>query len=190
LYSEAREIRERLTNARDEFEIPVSGLEADIIVFLAKFATSTRYYNLNFLSGKSQPSTSMDPIAEWRTGVGTEILKRHYSRAMREKDKRNAAIASALMGPVSWVQHIAEDGEIIDSVESASLRTGENKVMQKYGTFYCAKVVRFAYLVLYDLEGEAIKAGFDDVPALHEFFFPFLNKDAYLKSRKTFPAQG
>ena len=45
-------------------------------------------------------------------------------------------------------------------------------------------------MILYDLEHEAQNAGLDDVPALHEFFFPFLNEDTYLKSRKTFPTRG
>jgi hypothetical protein len=62
--------------------------------------------------------------------------------------------------------------------------------MQKYGTFYCAKIVRFGFAIMYDLEHEAQKAGLDDVPALHEFFFPFFNDDAYLLSRKTFPVRG
>jgi hypothetical protein len=190
LYSEARRVHARLANPRDRYEIANQGLENDIIVFLAKFATSTRYYNLNFLAGKSQPPQTMDPIVEWATNVGRQILERHYPQAIREKDQRSAAIINAMMGPVSMIRHIAEDGTVLDTVESASLRTGENKITQKYGTFYCAKVVRFAYMILYDLEHEAQNAGLDDVPALHEFFFPFLNEDTYLKSRKTFPTRG
>lgn len=190
LYSEARIVHERLSKPRDRFEIPSSGLESDIIAFLARFATSTRYYNLNFLAGKSHPPQTIDPIAEWATNIGSQILERHYSEAMRERDRRNAAMIGAMMGGVSSVRHVSEDGTVLGTIEDASLRTGENQIMQKYGTFYCAKVVRFPYMILYDLEYAAHAAHLDDVPALHEFFFPFLNRDAYLKSRKTFPARG
>jgi hypothetical protein len=190
LYSEARRVHTRLPNPHGRYEISNSGLENDIVPFLARFAKGTRYYNLNFLSGRSQPPSAMDPIAEWASDIGRQILEQHYPQAVREKDERNAALIGALMGPVAMVRHVSEDGSILDTVEGASLRTGENKVMQKYGTFYCAKVVRFAYMILYDLEHEAQSAGLDDVPVLHEFFFPFLNNDAYLKSRKTFPVSG
>jgi hypothetical protein len=190
LYSEARIVHGRLSNPRGRYEIPSSGLESDIIAFLARFATSARYYNLNFLAGKSQPPQTMDPIAEWATNIGSQILKKHYSKAMRERDRRNAAMIGAMMEGVSSVRHLSEEGTILDTVEDASLRTGENQIMQKYGTFYCAKIVRLPYMILYDLEYAAHAVHLDDVPALHEFFFPFLNEDAYLKSRKTFPARG
>jgi hypothetical protein len=180
----------RLANPRDRYEISGQGLENDIITFLARFATSTRYYNLNFLAGKAQPSQTMDPIAEWSTNIGSKILVRHYSQRSRKRDQRSAAVIGAMMAPVTLVRHVAEDGTVLDTVEDASLRTGENKIMQKYGTFYCAKVVRFPYMILYDLEHEAQRARLDDVPALHEFFFPFLNNDSYLKGRKTFPIRG
>lgn len=190
LYIEARTVHRRLANPERRYEFPIGGLEDDTIAFLAKFGTSTRYYNLNFLAGRSQPAKAMDPIAEWSRSIGAQVLTRHYTKTRREQDQRNAALIGALMDPVSLIRHSTEDGTLLETAETASLRTGENKIMQKHGTFYCAKVVRFAYMIMYDLQHEAQRAGLDDVPALHEFFFPFLNDDAYLKSRKTFPVRG
>jgi hypothetical protein len=190
LYAEVRRVHARLPNSDRRYEIPVIGVENDIIVFLSRFAKSTRYYNLDFLAGRSQPKSSIDPIAEWYADIGSQILAANYSKRARERDKHNAGMMEALMGPISMVRFSAEDGQELNTIEAASLRTGENKVLQKFGTFYCAKIARFAFLILRDVEHETHAAGLDDVPALHEFFFPFMNDDSYLMSRKTFPARG
>lgn len=190
LFAEIRKVDDRLPGSERRYGFVSGGIEDEIIAFLSRFATSTRYYNLDFIAGRAQPANSMDPIAEWSNRIGREILKRHYSPKRRERDEQVAHAMDALLSPVSSIRHSAEDGTALNTIESASRRTGENKVMQKYGTFYCAKIVRFAYMILYDLESDAHASGLDDVPYLHEFFFPFLNDDSYLKSRKTFPAAG
>lgn len=188
LLAEARNIFDRY--GEHEYSLPVGGIEDDIVRLLDRFARVTRYYNLDFLAGRSQPADSMDPIAEWYTKIGSQILAKHYSSKNQNQDRARAAVMQGLMGPVSMVRFLGEDDQQINSIEDASLRSAENKVIQKFGTFYCAKIARFLYVLLRRLEFEAHRAKLDDVPALHEFFFPFLNSDSYLKSRKTFPARG
>src|SRR5712691_11621282 len=166
LFAEARTVHNRLPKPEGRYEIPVGGLEDDIIAFLTRFAASTRYYNLDFLAGSTQPAQSMDPIAEWSDTIARQILAKHYPKQKRERDERNTAAIGAMMEPIPMVLQSSEDGTELNTVESASRRTGENKIMQKYGTFYCLKIVRFAFMVMYDLEHEARKANLDDVPAL------------------------
>jgi hypothetical protein len=190
LYAEVRKVHARLPDPDGRYEIPAIGVENDIIAFLSRFAKSTRYYNLDFLAGRSQPQSSMDPIVEWYADIGRQILATNYSKRARERDKHDAGVIEALMGPISMVRFSTEDGQELNTLEAASLKTGENKILQKFGTFYCTKIARFAFMILYDLEREAHGAGLDDVPALNEFFFSFMNDDRYLKSRKTFPVRG
>jgi hypothetical protein len=139
--------------------------------------------------GGKNSGISADPIAEWFTVVGADIFATHYSQRQQDRDTRNAELISAMFGQNALVSHTAEDGTPLTNVESASAQTGRNKIMQKYGTFYCAKIVRFLYVILCDLERAAHRAGLE-VPSLDEFFFPFMNDDRYLLSRKTFPPRG
>jgi hypothetical protein len=146
---------------------------------------SSRYYNLDLLTGRVNKAQQTDPIAEWYQRIGSRILRQHYSAKRRQRDKQSARIIESMIGSFTAVLHTAEEGHALTDVRSASLRTGENKIIQKYGTFYCAKVVRFLYMILYDLNHEAHRVKLP-IPYLYELFFPFMNEDSYLLSRKTF----
>lgn len=187
LYTYAVGVHERLPKQEGRFPLSRGGIEDLVINFLGKFALSARYYNLNFLTGTAAKQT--DPIAEWYQDIGANILAAHYSARRRERVERNASIIDQMLGSFSTVHHTAEDGSPLTDVRSASLRTGENAIVQKYGTFYCTKIARFLYMILYDLNHEAHKARFP-LPYLYEFFFPFMNDDKYLLSRTTFAPLG
>ncbi len=189
LFAHAKSVHQRLPNKRQRYELPPDGVENDILRFLATFATSMRYYNLDYLVSGRETGTSIDPIAEWFGAIGGQILAKHYSQRQRQKDAQSAGVAEALLGKHALVRHTAEDGSLLTNIQSAALQTGKNKVIQKYGTFYCAKIARFLYMILYDLVYEAHRARLE-IPYLYEFFFPFMNDDAYLLSRKTFPPPG
>lgn len=186
LFAYAVSVHERMPNRDMRYKFPPGQIEDKIVAFLSKFARATRYYNVAYLTGGGIANTSEDPIAEWFCAIGDDIFAKHYSDAQRRRDTNSANIINTMIGEMSSVRYTAEDGTAMTDVRSASLQTGKNKILQKYGTFYCAKIARFAYMVLYDLNHEAHSAGMD-VPYLYEFFFPFMNEDAYLLSRKTFP---
>jgi hypothetical protein len=112
-----------------------------------------------------------------------------FTESQKERDRRSAVIIEAMLGDHMHVLHTAEDGSPLTDIRSASLQTGKNKVIQKYSTFYCARIVRFFYMILYDLQHVAHSMRLS-VPYLDELFFPFMNDDAYLLSRKTFPPRG
>lgn len=188
LFAYAETVHERMPNKEGRFQVPRGSIEEDILKFMSSFAKTTRYYNLNYLVGGNAAGTSVDPVADWFNRIGSKILARHYSERQKSKDLRSAELMEAALGGYALIRHTAEDGAALTSVQSAALQTGKNKVMQKYGTFYCVKLVRFLYMILSDLIYESYSARLD-IPHLDEFFFPFLNKDAYLLSRKTFPPQ-
>jgi len=191
LFAYAITVHERLRKKRSHFPLRSGGLEHEIIHFLSAFATRTRYYNLDFLVGAQAIISSNDPVAEWYETIGQKILVKHYTNRQQQKDLREAAIIEAMVAGSAGaiVLHTAEDGSPITSLAAGALQTGKNKVLQKYGTFYCAKIARFLYMVMYELVHEAHTAGLG-IPYLYELFFPFMNDDAYLLSRKTFPPQG
>jgi hypothetical protein len=169
--------------------IEKSSIEMELISFLSKFAKSTRYYNLDFITGSRNANCSRDPIAEWFDVVGGRILEKHFSARQREKVKHNAALIESTLGPVATVMYTSESGSPLTSVAAASEQTGVNLIMQKYATFYCARICRYLYEMLRLLVHFAQAKGFD-VLYLDELFLPFMNEDAYLLSRKTFPPRG
>jgi len=189
LFSRARKIHESLPSKDRRYAFSSGGIEDDIISFLSKFAKTTRYYNLNYLGSASDTDELKDPIREWFERIGKKVFEKHYSMEERRIDAEHASAIQQVMGNYALVRHTAEDGSPIASLEDGALQTGKNKKMQKYGTFYCVKIVRFLYMILYDLVREAHSKRLE-IPYLDELFFPFMNDDKYLLSRKTFPPRG
>lgn len=188
LYKYALTVHKRLPNKEKRYEISSNGIENNILIFLSKFAKTTRYYNLNYLSDRDKKSF-LDPISEWYNNIGKQIIDNHYSIKQKQKDNIQATKAQKFYGDFVLVRHTAEDGSSLDDLESLIRQSDNNKIVQKYGTFYCAKIARFLYIILHDISFEARKHDFE-IPYLDEMFFPFMNEDKYLLSRKTFPPRG
>jgi hypothetical protein len=158
-------------------------------MFLSKFAKSTRYFNLDFLAGGISDVSVVDPIADWFGNVGQAILEKHYTPRQQSRVKRNAEIIDKMMRQYAVVDHTAEDGTPLTDVYSASYQSGMTEIIRKYGTLYCARLCRFSYYILIDLR-DRCHSNDIGVPYLDELFFPFMNDDSYLLSRKTFPPRG
>lgn len=189
LFSHIEEIHFALPDQGGRYPLPKDGIERRIISFLSEFNQKTRYYNLNYLSNPKTPANARDPIALWDAEIGKLIYAEHYKEKMRRRDATAAKFIHDRMSDFTLVLHTSEQGESLTTVEAASLQTGRNKVLQKYGTLYCAKVCRFFYMMIYEVHRDAVKNG-HEVPFLDEFFFPFMNDDSYLAQRKTFPPRG
>jgi hypothetical protein len=190
LFNYALSVHRRLPGGDKRYELPSDGIENDILKFLTKFAQTARYYNLTYLVGGKGVEHATDPIAEWFDVIGTKILNVHYLNRQKFKDRIFAEEMGGIVGPYMFARQTAEDSSPLLSFEPGALQTSKNKVIQKYGTFYCAKIARFLFMVLYDLGSEAHRNSLE-IPELWEFFFPFIDKeDAYLLSRKTFPPPG
>ncbi len=188
LFSYVLQIQDRPYLRENPYPLSQSGIELEIVAFLTRFAKSTRYYNLNYLTG-NRPANETDPISEWSTRIGAKILAKHYLSARKTRDENNATLIDAMLRDAVSVRHTAEDGSALDDVFSASMQTAQNRITQKYGTFYCASICRFLYMTIYELVRVSHSQRLD-VPFLDEFFFTFMNDDSFLLSRKTFPPRG
>jgi hypothetical protein len=184
LSTHAEGVRRRLPQDNLRYALPPGDVAEAIVGFLSRFAKSTRYYNLDYLSGTNHAGSD-DPIKEWFERVGGVILNKHYTRAMQKRDEEWGEMDDSMLGSVTKLLYTAEDGTLIDNWKMWSRQIGKVHVLQLHGTLYSARVVRYHYETLFELVHAAHSSRLE-VPHLYEFFFPFLNDDAYLKRRRTF----
>lgn len=163
--------------------VPSDPITAGIVATLSDFATSTRYYNLDYLVG-GRSAGMQEPIAAWHASVGLPILEKYYSARKRREDEEQARLLGGLMDQFTLVAHTAEDGSPITSWTDGAMATAKIKVLQRYGRMYCLRIVRALTSTLGAVQVEALRAG-HDVPYLTEFFRIYSNDDRYFLSRKT-----
>lgn len=152
-------------NRKRGFKIDDSSLDDEIvkriIPLLNDFADKMRYYNLNYLSGETQPG--VEPLKRWDSEVASLILQRHY-RTSPKRQLHQQRLAEALAGrTVVWFT--AEDGSEINSVD-AMLQHGDLiHTKQKYSMFYLHSIVHFLSTLFSELE---MSGNF--FPNLREYF--------------------
>ena len=168
--------------AHADLYMPITG---PIIKCLSDFGRSSRYYNLDYLSGQSV-SEEAEPIRAWFDGIANLVFEKHYPEAKQKVDRDLAQGFQAAAGHSTWVHFNAEDGTMIDNVGEMVLHNRKTTVLQKYGTFYAATVVRCLCTVLVKLEPLAQSKALEDIPDLHEFFVALRGDDHFLKTRRTF----
>lgn len=163
---------------------PNDSIHKGIEETLSKFATGSRYYNLDYIAGATGQES--DPIAMWWTKVAKPICKRYYSGRQRKKDDNAALFATEHLGGCSLVLSHAEDGTEIDDIGGVFGRTGQTAVVQKYGRLYTLQIVRWLASILGELSfSGAYRQGIEPLSGLEEPFRIFGNDDHYLWDRKT-----
>jgi hypothetical protein len=151
---------------------------------LSKFATGSRYYNLDYIAGATGQAS--DPIAMWWMKVAQPICERHYSDKQRKKESNAARFATKYLGGFSLVLSHAEDGTEIDDMGDIFGRTGQTAVVQKYGRLYTLQIVRWLASILEALSfSGAYRQRIEPLLGLEEPFRIFGNDDHYLRDRKT-----
>lgn len=173
----------RLSPSRRYAGRPNDRIHKGIVEVVSNFAVKLRYYNLNYLAGAAKDQR--DPVEFWWTDVAEEILKRHYSKRQREGDEEAAAMSENMLDGVAHVMHHAEGGEEISDVSALVQRAGATRVVQAYGRLYTLQIVRWLALIVYELSSQGAHARILALQGLDEPFWTFLNKDAYLRTRKT-----
>lgn len=163
---------------------PVDPIHQGIEQTLSEFASKTRYYNLNHITGVAGQQT--DPIAMWWQMVGMPICERHYSDRERKKDTANALVVDQMLGDNSIVIHHGEDGTEINNVGDLVARAGATTIVQKYGRLYTLQIVRWLASILSELSRVgAYQKQIEALLGLNEPFVIFGNDDKYLRNRKT-----
>lgn len=185
LFEEAQAVRARLAAQGENFDWAVADEEVTkrIIGVLSEFGRSSRYYNLDFLVGKSK--LDRDPIAAWWTDVATYLLK-DYPARHAAKDEHLADFADALLGDNSVIRRDSELGNPIIGIRDDVLHERQSHWVARQSTFHTATIVRHLAEIVFALFYESRKTNVLSLPHLTEFFGPYFNDDRDLKGKRTF----
>lgn len=189
LFEHSDEVKTRRGLSSGPTPIGPDSIEIQIVRFMSRFAKGTRYYNLDFLTRGKASKNAVDPIKDWIETVGEMVLEKHFTKRREAQVRHNAQTIDIVAGKFMYVAHTAEDGTPLNDAFSASYHTGKTEVIRKYATLYAARLCRYLYYILWELRHKCHDRGIE-IPFLDELFFPFMNDDAYLLSRKTFPPRG
>lgn len=181
---------EETTNLSREYDSLDDEICTAIISHLSAFASASEGRYANFLIMETgRHVATYEPVSEWNNLVGGKILDRHFRGTRSESSARDRArVIEALLGTYSTVQHTSEDWSRLTTVEAASFRTAENKVLQKFGRFYSFKIIRS----LAEIFNEATRMhGYEEGGELwfghYEHFQTFTLPNSFGLSRKNWP---
>lgn len=154
---------------------PNDELQKKIISFLTDFALTSRYYNLDTLTGRNHQAD--EPLARWDKEICTPIIDRHFK--LTTKKKAEIKLISESMPHFAQVLQMSDSGKIVSDFEHAATESSKISTKQTYSRYYLYDLVRLACNTLTELE---YKGGL--YPHLREFFFLFMNDDKQWILRK------
>jgi hypothetical protein len=172
-----------------EYSRPNSPICTGILGCLDAFADAGRGRYANFVALGNPSLGTNEPIRNWWNEVGEAILLAHYyDKPIQVRVEKKARMVEAMMGSVSTVFHTAETGGAMLDIFTASVRTGQTGVVQRYGRYYALCVVRWLAEILSRLSREAfhthhIEAFF----GLWEYFYGYRVENSMLRTRKIWP---
>ncbi len=137
-----------------------------IIEFLSDFATQSRYYNLDILTGGNQ--NTLEPYHRWNTEISSTIIQRHY-RKNNDVFKAKMDIAEKVDVDTFTLMH-DEDGNEIKDLKTFFATGDSIPTKQRYSMFYLYEISRFLNEILRDLHYKG-----NLYPILPEFFAIFRN---------------
>lgn len=161
---------------------PSDPIHIGIVQVLDDFAQSTRYYNLDFLSGAV---CGNDPISAWWKFVGEPIIERHLSVAAAARIVAKADAIQRNHGQCSDVFHHDESGKQIRDLCELAIRSEQTAYVQRYGRMYVLQIVRCLGAILTGQSRQCEARGLNAFYGLYETTAPLLQPDSYLLSRKT-----
>ncbi|MCP3797960.1 hypothetical protein NLX83_01685 [Allokutzneria sp. A3M-2-11 16] len=168
-----------------KWSLPDRDLALTALAVLSDFAKSTRYYNLDVLTGAPNIDSKRDPVEAWYTTVATEVLKRKYSGRQKLKDAAEAEFLEKLIEGKAHVLFTAEDGTHIGSIHDSAIRAKQAKIIQRESTVISACLARHMSEVLFVLHYQQSTSN-SSIPPLHEFFSIFFNDERDFRAWKMF----
>ena len=149
LYLKLHELNESYDLGVDESKVSDT-LCDEIVKHISNFGCSSRYYNLNSITGGTRPD-DREPLAAWDEDIGAELLRRHHRFTKKQKEER--AIAEFLENSGGTVVfHTLEDGssarDLLTFVRAAQFA----KTKQKYSVWYVLCVIEFCVEILRALD--------------------------------------
>lgn len=168
---------------------PNSPISAKILECLDAFADARRGRYANFSSLDNPNLSNEEPIKKWWDEVAEAILKQHYyGKSAQERVEANAEIVHSMISPVAMVLHTDESGGAMQDVKSASIRTGQTEIVQKFGRYHALTIVRWLSGVLSEIAHIACyEHNVGGFFGINEYFYSYTVDDSFLKTRKIWP---
>jgi hypothetical protein len=171
-----------------QFQRPTHEISEKVIECLDAFADAAKGRYANF-AALGDPNLGVEePISKWWNEVAELILQNYYyGKPVQQRVEARAKVVDALMSPVSLVHHTSETGTEMRDVLSASIRTGQTDLVQKYGRYHALLVVRWLSEVFSELALLASALGFDAFYGVWEYFQTYTVEESFLRTRKKWP---
>lgn len=172
-----------------EFSRPRDAISAKIIECLDSFADAGRGRYANFASLRDPNFSKEEPIRQWWGEVAELILQKHYyGKQVQARVEARAQLIDAMMSPFSYVRYTSETGDPMQDVLSASIRTGQTEIVQRFGRYYTLTLVRWLAEVFSNLTRTASYThNIDAFFGTWEYFQTYTVEDSFLKTRKVWP---
>lgn len=186
----------KLLNATDEisvrrkFEVenhrlPRSQIHVAIIDILNQFAKTSRYFNIDYLTGSKYLGPNSDPLKLWHKNVTIKVIEMHYSKKRLEKDELQAEFVDTILSPIMLSRYFMETGEYNNSIKDQSLSLAWSKFSAPYVRMYILQIARFLAHVNSELGYLAMQTkGKVTLPSFSEVFGHYFNDDQYFRTRK------
>lgn len=168
---------------------PTQKIPQKILECLDSFADARRGRYANFASLDNPNLTADEPINKWWGEVAECILEKHYyGKAAQKRVESRAELIDSMISPFTMVIQTNESGHTMQDVESASIRTGQNAIVQKWGRYHSLAIARWLSTVLSKLSQIACYTHkIDGFFGLNEYFYSYTVDDSFLKTRKVWP---
>jgi hypothetical protein len=181
LYEESKKIANSLNQSSLYHDVESDPICKDIIIFLSEFASKSRYYNLDTLTGKFQPSE--EPLKGWEEIIESQILKRHY----KPNENKNALVMElgSRMDEFALTSFHDKSGNHINSYKDLLLKGLTVETSAKYAALYLYKIIRFLSKLIYEIDVQKL------LPMISEHFILFRSDDTkFILTRKTWNLYG
>jgi len=168
---------------------PTAQISTAIVECLDAFADAGRGRYANFAALGNPNLKQEEPIRKWWGNVAKLILDKHYyGKPVQARVEGQAKTIDALLSPICMVSYFDEEGSTMQDLRSASIRTGQTKIVQRNGRFYTLLVVRWLSNVFSELSREACYVhNVRAFSGVWEYFYTYQVDDNLLKTRKIWP---
>lgn len=171
------------------YERPFNSICSQVVECLDSFADAGRGRYANF-AALGDPNLNIDePIQRWWRDVAEMILRKHYyGKPAQQRIESRAKQVDELTSPFMMVRYINESGDLMQDVFSASVRTGQTEIVQRYGRYYTLVVIRWLADVFREIaDAASYTHGINAFYGASEYVQTYTVEDNFLRTRKVWP---
>ncbi|NGQ96597.1 hypothetical protein G3578_15650 [Brevibacillus sp. SYP-B805] len=165
------QLYERIMELTNEYNIEISSIDnisVKILKLLSEFAVSSRYYNLDNLTGKKQ---GYNPLGQWRI-IQNQITLKYFSNKKKKTVTKKSQIFYQILDDVSFTLVYDENNNVIHKVSELMINIEYAEKVQGYAVYHVYVVIKVLAQLLTEIEYK-----YHLYPCLREFFEHFTLKD-------------